>query len=422
MKTTITRSLLLAVLLIQSFHAQSFAAISLENAIQSAEKNYPKIAQANSHWRETEEITSRRRAEMLPKVDLQSTLSVASIFGAVTATQNIYNGGRSSATLKLAKAEEDAANINRYLTLESVGTDVIKLYYQTLFLKSLLTLNQEILSFYEKAFGKAKKSKSLNVLGEQDYIKIVIDYNKIKHTTLDIQEEFNATLPQLRLLTGLSKLTAEDLSESLEIKNYLKFNKNQILNRMLEINPKVKIAEKQFEILDAQKEIAFSEDRMQVALTALGGVGTLNKNEAKKLGDSDFALGFNFGVKLTIPLFSGHSSHYKTYEFAEKRKQLDYALNLTQMEMKQEIETSLVHLNELKFKISSMEEQINLSKKLFIERLKYFKVGLITSDQITSSLTDYKNSFFDRLTYTRDYLILSKSMVHALNTQNKALE
>jgi outer membrane protein len=113
----------------------------------------------------------------------------------------------------------------------------------------------------------------------------------------------------------------------------------------------------------------------------------------------DFKLNTVVGVKLTIPVYTGHRGAAQTEVAKINREMLKYSVDVTNQALKRDLEAAQNEYNSAKSKLELSEKNVFQAKyALDLANIRY-KNGVLTNIEIESAQTALKDAQFAQLQY-----------------------
>jgi outer membrane protein len=113
----------------------------------------------------------------------------------------------------------------------------------------------------------------------------------------------------------------------------------------------------------------------------------------------DFKLNSVVGVKLTIPVYTGHRGAHQTEIAKINRELLKYSVEVTNQALKRDLEAAQNDYNTAKNKLALSEQNVTQAQyALNLANIRY-KNGVLTNIEIEAAQTALQDSQFTQLQY-----------------------
>jgi outer membrane protein len=156
--------------------------------------------------------------------------------------------------------------------------------------------------------------------------------------------------------------------------------------------------------LIAERDVKISQMSALPSLAANAQVGIRNGYVPRLNGEApdvldDFKLNTIVGVKLTIPVYTGHRGAAQTEVAKINREMLKYSVDVTNQVLKRDLEAAQNEYNSAKSKLELSEKNVFQAKyALDLANIRY-KNGVLTNIEIEAAQTNLKDAQFAQLQY-----------------------
>jgi outer membrane protein len=156
--------------------------------------------------------------------------------------------------------------------------------------------------------------------------------------------------------------------------------------------------------LIAERDVKISQMSALPSLAANAQVGIRNGYVPRINGEApdvldDFKLNTIVGVKLTIPVYTGHRGAAQTEVAKINREMLKYSVDVTNQALKRDLEAAQNEYNSAKSKLELSEKNVFQAKyALDLANIRY-KNGVLTNIEIEVAQTALKDAQFAQLQY-----------------------
>lgn len=156
--------------------------------------------------------------------------------------------------------------------------------------------------------------------------------------------------------------------------------------------------------LIAEREVKIAQMSALPSLAANAQIGVRNgylpriNGETPAIAD-DFKLNSILGIKLTIPVHTGHRGAYQTEIAKVNREMLKYAVDATNQALKRDVEVAQNDYNSAKSKLALSERNIFQAQYALKLADARYKSGVLTSIEIEAAQVALKDVQFAQLQY-----------------------
>lgn len=221
----------------------------------------------------------------------------------LTARMMLFDFGRTAKSVKMAEAGRGAAELREALALRDLSWATIQIFYDMLFLREAVAVQQKEIAALEKNLDVTRKRYNEGVATRFDLLTTEVRLASAKNRRLDLETEMKNQEVSLRRLCAMADDEPLELKGSFEVPERASRgtgSEEQAPGRRLE----VKLAGEQARAARAEKSLAGREGMPKIS-------GTLSWGTSNGwLPDSDPDLGTmrtstTAGVQLEVPIFSG---------------------------------------------------------------------------------------------------------------------
>lgn len=407
MKKTI---LLVGVLCISSFktNAQTLVNPELKSLLEQSLTYFPKVKEVELSVKLAEDKLKLTELNKYPDVTVDASYAFVqpkievpfggkpfqfapehNVSGAFNGTYALFDFGRLKANIEKSKLELQTAHHAAAQLQNSLFTQVSQLYFQIVFAKKSIAIQNEVLSLLNdnKAIVEAQLKNGTAL--PLDVLTIQSKIDNETNRKIDLETNLKKLLNLLQYATGVKDIKENNLS--LSIKDY---SFDEALQYAINNSPGLALAKDKLNIAKSDLTISKLIEKPFVGMKA--SVGSRN-GYLPAINDPRF--NYNAGIGFSVPLFNGG----KTKQLI-KVQERGLALSEANVEVllhdtEKDIQAALIDIQSNQNRIknaASQIEQAALAQKLSVAKLKN---GTATPLEITSTNTDYQRALFNQLQY-----------------------
>ena len=313
----------------------------------------------------------------------------------------IYDWGKQFVNIEKSKLETNLAKTGVEGLKNVFAYQVASLYYGIIFSQKAIEVQKEQLKLVDDN-GKiiASRLKQGDAL-DYDQISIQVRYKNAESRVSDLQGQLEKQIIYLSSLIGkdahgmihagtdfnlgTADLSVESATTQAQTNNYdLKTLKDRDLI--------------------AERDVKISQMSTLPILAANAQVGIRNgylpriNGETPDIAD-DFKLNSVIGVKLTIPVYSGHRGAYQTELAKLNREMLKYSVDVTNQALKRDLEAAQNDYATAKNKLELSQQNVSQAQyALNLANVRY-KNGVLTNIEIEAAQTALQDAQFTQLQY-----------------------
>jgi outer membrane protein len=313
----------------------------------------------------------------------------------------IYDWGKQYVNIERSKLETELAKTGVEGLKNVYAYQVANLYYGIIFSQKAIEVQKEQLKLVDDN-GKiiSSRLKQGDAL-DYDQVSVQVRYKNAESRLTDLQSQLERQIIYLSSLigkdahgmipagtnfnTGTADLTVETATTQALTNNYdLKALKDRDLI--------------------AERDIKIAQMATLPTLAANAQVGIRNGYLPRINGETpditdDFKFNSVVGVKLTIPVYTGHRGAHQTEIAKLNREMLKYSVDVTNQALKRDLEAAQNDFNTAKNKLDLSEQNVKQAQyALNLANIRY-KNGVLTNVEIEAAQTALQDTQFTQLQY-----------------------
>jgi outer membrane protein len=313
----------------------------------------------------------------------------------------IYDWGKQFANIEKMRLETNLAKTN----VESLKTvyayQVANLYYGIVYNLKAIDVQQEQLKLVDDN-GKiiSNRLKQGDAL-EFDQVSVQVRYKNAESRLTDIQTQLERQYIYLSSLIGKDAHGIIPTGTSFNL-GTADLSVEGALNQAQTNNFELKALKDRDLIAASDVRIAQMSALPNLAATAQVGVknGYVPRINGEQPDFSDdFKLNSIVGVRLTIPVYTGHRGAYQTEVAKLNREMLKYSVDITNQGLKRDLEAAQNDYNSAKSKLDLSESNVKQAQyALKLANVRYLN-GVSTNIEIETAQTALRDAQFTQLQY-----------------------
>lgn len=303
--------------------------LTLEQAEQAALKNHPQIGASVFNALVAREVTREIRAGLLPNLSGSvtgvggqdgtrigaGTLTAGSIYNrvssGVTASQLMYDFGRTSDLVASSRLRADAQVQNTQATRELVVLQVDRAYFAALRARAVLRVAEQTVAARQLVVDQVTALARSALKSTLDVTFAQVNLSEAKLLLAQAQSDIQAASSELSTAMGMAAPVADwQLAEMAGVGEQPVADVAPLVQEALKRRPEVASARLEF---DAARKLIAAERALSLpTISAIATAGVLPAHTDKITGNYSGA-----GVNVNIPVFNGHA-------FSARRAQAEY--------------------------------------------------------------------------------------------------
>ena len=393
--------------------------LNMDTCIGIALKKQPNIVAAKSTVNVNQSRVGQAKANYYPQVDLTSGYSRTSpvsrtdhnssdqYTGSATLKQNIYDFGKTSTqvdiqNLNLDSSKSDLANVTAQIIL-----NVKQSYYGVLAAKKNRDVADETVKQFQSHLEQAKGFYEVGTKPKFDVTKAGVD---LSNSRLNLIKAVNAF--RVAVVTLNNAIGAPDAPEY-TIEDNLSFLKYEIVfNEAIERAYKNRqdLTSLVFKRQAAEKSVKLAETGYYPALT--GNAAYNRSGEKFPLGE-----GWNAGVTLSFPIFSGFLTKYQVEEAKANLDVLKANEELLKQNIFLEVQQIYLNLEEAEERIPVAELAVKQAEENLELANGRYAAGVGHPIEVTDAQVGLINAKLSHIQALYDYKVAQANLEKAMGTK-----
>ena len=444
MKNTLTFSLVISLILRQgtAVYCQTKPAESLNQLVRLAIEYAPKIKEQQQTVLMGDYKTKIQQTAAKPQVQGEASISrtdpmakATLPFGPVPVTLQfqpnmaynanvsasyvLYDWGRQAVNLEKIKLETELSKNNVESLKNLYAYQVATLYYGIVYLQRGMDVQKEQVKLVaENAKLVADRLKTGDAL-EYDQVSVGVRYKNAESRLEDLRSQLERQYIYLGALVG--KDVRNDIPADADFDmGATNMGAGAALAQAQSSNLDLKTIRDRDAI--AERDVLISQKASLPTLAAVASVGLRNgylpriNGEVPAIAD-DFRFGTNIGVRLTIPIYTGHRGAYQTEVAKINRTLLKYSTDAANQTLKRDIEAAQNDLGAAQLRLVSSEQTVLQAQYALKLAEVRFKNGVATNIEIDTAQNSLREAQFGQLQYKYQMTLASLEINRLIGTR-----
>jgi outer membrane protein len=296
---------------------------------------------------------------------------------------NLYDGGARGARIDQAMSRAEVESSSLSATRQALTARVVSTYLEILARRQTLKAQDLSLEALRAELARVQMLFHVGRAARIELLRVEAAIARAEAERVAVSSALDFAQTDLARLTGLAR---EQLEDSRLVPVFLSEpevpTRAELLERALQTNPTAQEARRQIDVATAAVGLADSDRFPRLdALAQYAYYGSAGS------GDE---LEWNVGVQVSYPLFTGGAVSGNRARAQAQRRKADEALRLMKIDIGQELDRSLLAIEEARARVASLDAAVNSIEEVSrIERLQ-LEVG-------TGVQTDYLRAESDLL-------------------------
>jgi outer membrane protein TolC len=304
-------------------------ALTVQDCIDIALKDNPSIRSSLINLEKTREKLNTAKAQYFPSLSMSASARKSSSFSGdddglfnsysagLSARYSIYQGGKIKDQVKVAYLNITASELSYDSALQDMVYRIKQAYYSLLQARHNLKTARKNVERSETYLELAKTRLEAGVAILSDVLKVQVELSDARLNLINAENSHRNAGASLCTLLGLSPSHNVDIADDLDDVDYIRLPEyRELLGTALEIRPEIKRIEKQMEIQNTAIKMSRADYLPGVSLDAGYSYG------GSRISDMDDS--WNFGVSMSLSLFSGGATKSAILQEKLALKDLEY--------------------------------------------------------------------------------------------------
>jgi outer membrane protein len=325
-------------------------------------------------------------------------------YGYLFATQNLYTGGVTTGTIKVAKLSLTKALEEQRKAKQTLTYDVKSAYYQAWLSVQLLKVAQASYDNLGQHEQQMRVFYKAGTKSRYDLLQAQVNHEGQKPAWITAQN--NLILANMKLATTIGveedrQITASDDPSKVTIPQSLEFEFQKLVEQAYHDRPEMRELKLADEINTIQTQMAYAGYKPRVSLTAsMGGVGSTALDYKTKLGTdwtSDMTKDWVLLLNVTGNFFDGFKTPSAVTQGKATIKKAELDESYTRDTMRLDVRQALQTIHGDLETIAASKAQIDLAKENLWMTQSRFHDGLSTNMDVLDAefaLDQASNSYY----------------------------
>ncbi|MBA4390595.1 MAG: TolC family protein [Syntrophus sp. (in: bacteria)] len=390
--------------------------LTLQRAVDIALKNQPSILASQSSIRANEARVGQARASYYPQLDASGSYSKVSPATSSTSTgtssgnidrydqytssvglkQMIFDFGKTPTQVNISKLNAESSRFDLSNTRDVAILNVKQAYHNVLQARRLRDVARESVKQFQEHLEQARGFYRVGTKSKIDVTKAEVDLSNAQLNLIKAENQVKLSLVTLNSAMGIADAPQYSLQDNLF---YVKYDLS-----LEEAASKAYNQRPDLQSLIKKKEAS----KASVDLARKGYFPILSGSANYNYTNTSFPLneGWNYGLNLSIPLFSGFQTKYQVAEAQANHDTVSANEQSLRLDIYSQIQQAYLSLREADERIGTSELTVRQAKENVELATGRYRAGVgsplevtdalvgLNNAQVayTQALTDYKNS------------------------------
>jgi len=394
--------------------------LDLKRCLAIAEENQPAIIAAGHGARAAQSRMGQAKAGYFPKIDLSAgynktqpvpspilrtpTGSYDQYTASASLSQTLYDFGKTSRQVDIQKFGAEAADSDLENIRASVAFGVKVAYYAYLQAQRNVKVGEETVAQLQTHLEQAQGFFAAGTKPKYDVTKAEVDISNARIAQLHAHNYVRLAKLNLDNAMGIPNAPAYTLVDDLDYRKY-EISIEDAMAKAYEARP---------DIHSSSAKIRGAEGAVELARNGyyptLSGYAQYNwAGTTVPLSD-----GWNVGVSLTLPLFSGFSTDYQMRESTANYNALVFNEEQLRQNVFYEVQQAYLNLGEAEEKIPAANLALRQAREILDLSLGRYTAGVGSPIEVTDAQIAYSNAQTAHIQSLSDYKVAQAALEKAI--------
>lgn len=378
--------------------------LTLGRAVELALKNQPSINAGAASVRASEARIGQARSNYYPQLTASGNYTRSSTANGsngissngatdhyssnVSLNQNVYDFGRTSSQVTIQKFNTQSARSDLQDTTDQVVFNAKQAYYNLLETERAKAVAQEAIVQFHKHLDQARGFFEVGTKPKFDVTKAEVDLSNARLNLIRAENNMNLARVTLNNAMGLPDAPPYTLQDTL---TYVKYE--------LAFEEAIKKAESQRADLQSLR-YRESASKESISLAKKGYLPSVSGSAGYTFAGSGFPLddGWNYGLSLNIPIFTGFLTKYQVAEAQANADTLRSNEQTLRQDILLQVQRGYIALREAAESIQTTELSVRQAKENLDLANGRYEAGVGSPIEVTDAVVAYSDA---QLAYSR---------------------
>lgn len=300
-------------------------------------------------------------------------------------TQNIYTGGRTTGSLREARAGVETVRDDYEIARQNLILRVKKAYWELVRAELLVKLTEEMVGHYQETLELAISRLSKGAIAPVEVEQARVDLVNEEDNLIQARTRRHEAEDELKFLLDIDFEIGIIPVDEPSLPSTLKMDLEKVIRSALERRVELARLRQEIEALKGALMVAKSGRYPHLVLRAgYNWVGSDRNYE--DAWDNLEATSLNIGLSLNYSIFDGHLTRNKIKKGESELRAAKYGLKTKEKEIIKEVRNAYYRLALSNKRIEKVEENVGLAK----ENLRIAQVQLRLGEITANELNDYQ--------------------------------
>lgn len=321
----------------------------------------------------------------------------------VTLSQNIYDFGRTSSLVRIRELDADALRADLQDTLSLTGFNTKQAYYGLLQAKRNAEAAREVIKQSERQLERAKGFFEVGLRPKFDVTRAEVDLSNAKVALIRAQNAVRLSLARLKNAMGVPEAPDFDIKDDLDVRR-IEMTLDEATDKAMKNRADLRAS--------SVRRKAVEES---VTLAERGYYPFISGNAGYTWADgSERNDGWNAGIALTVPLFSGFITKHRVQESKANLSVMDASTDIVRQNIQFEVQQAYYNLTEAGERIPAAQLVLRQAEENLEIASGRYATGVGSPIEVTDATVVFVNAKTAYIQALTDYNTAAASLERAI--------
>ncbi len=387
--------------------------LTLNNALQLAEKNDPILRSAQLDIETGNAEVREAYSAAFPSIDASSSMSrfmiaptsyipglgkmrfvpIVDYSYDVSVRQPVWLAGKIGLGLKAANAYRKIAHASKSSSRATLKSQIVQDYYGLILAREVVIVTQETLDQAKRNAEAVKRLYDVGMSSEFDFIRAQVAVKSLEPELAKANKFEQLAEVKLTDRLGLDPSTVLTLDGELSEASII--NSSSSIGDVFEQALNNRAEFKQFDLQDQLRDISLKVERRSIYWPNL--FFTMNyRRQAQQdifdLNDLDWTESFNWILQVDIPLFDGFSTQSRIQKAQIEIRRTALQRRILEQEVRIEVTNALAELERTKSQVSGQKATVEMASKAHGLAITRYEQGISTELEVLDVQLSLRNA------------------------------
>ena len=314
----------------------------------------------------------------------------------------LYTGGKITKANKNAEILKSLYESNKEQTDAEIAHNVKKVFYNILFLKEVIVVNQKVVDQLEEHLRLAKKAYQEGVRSEFEVISFQAKIEEFKSKLVDLEGKLKVAKTGLKNLLNLPNSDSVECVGKLNLSGFQTINYNDDLEKSFEQNHQLEMLKKKEKLLSNLSDINRAD--YKPTFFAFANYHVYHGKDFPPY-DTAWRNGWAVGLGVSFKIFNGNLTKGKVEETEASVEEVKHTQEGLKLKLNFQVKSIKETVESLQSEMEAVQKTLNVANKGYEIAKVSYENGVITNVQLDDAQLNVLRNETRLLQIKKDLLI-----------------